>query len=372
MTQRARAAVQTGPGTVEMREMDLPSIGDDDALVRVEACGICGSDIELFRAEDSFFVGRRKPEYPVIRGHEPVGVIVEAGDRFLANRRLGLGDRVAIGNFQPCGTCPACLAGLASRCDGWGPAAHSYGNTPLATPPGLWGGFATHLFLSTHSIVHKVPTRIPGPLATLFNPLGAGIAWGVDLAGTRVGSTVVVLGSGQRGIACALAAIAAGAAGVVITGLSRDAHKLDIARKLGVTATVDVEVEDLFDVVRETFGSDRVDAVVDTSSKSVQPVADAIRIVRPEGTIVLGGLKGQDLPSLPVDIVVRKGITMKGAYAVAPDAHARGIALLDSGRFDFAQLQTHILPLDRLEYAVKVLAGDVPGEYPLNVVVTPA
>lgn len=372
MTGTARAAVQVGPSQVEMTEIELPAIAADEALIEVEACGICGSDIELYRAEAEYFVGRRKAEYPVIRGHEPVGVITEAGPQFLAARGLRLGDRVAVGTVRPCGVCDACLDGRSRRCTGWGQAPKSYGDTPVTVAPGLWGGFATHIFLSRHAVVIRVPAELTGTFATLYNPFGAGIAWGVDLAGTRAGSKVAVLGAGQRGVACALSALWAGAEAVLVTGLARDRHKLEIAASLGLTRTVDVESEDLAGASRELFGPAGPDIVIDTTSHSVAPVADAITMVRDDGTIVLTGFKMKPVPDLPVDIIIRKGLTVRGAYGVTIDAQARAIDLIASGRFDLARLQTHQYPIDQLDRAIATLAGEVPGEQALNVVVTPA
>ena len=146
--------------------------------------------------------------------------------------------------------------------------------------------------------VHKVPPGIAPETAVLFNPLGAGVRWGVTLPRTTIGSKIVVLGPGQRGLACAIAAKLAGASLVIVTGLTRDRHKLDLAIELGADVAIDVEREDLVARVRELTGGG-ADIVVDVSAVATQPVVDAVECVRPGGTIVLGGVKGTHGARLP-------------------------------------------------------------------------
>jgi len=115
--------------------------------------------------------------------------------------------------------------------------------------PGLWGGFATHLFANGSTILYPIPEDVTPIRAALFNVLGAGVKWGVDVAGTTLGSTVVVLGCGQRGLAGALSALEAGASFVAVTGLSQDDYKLQLARELGIHMAVDVDTQDVKDAI---------------------------------------------------------------------------------------------------------------------------
>ena len=256
------AAVQTAPRSIEVRELPRPPIGPDEAIVRVEACGICGSDI-------SQLAGRPDIKYPVIPGHEPVGLIEEIGEVAAARRKVKIGDRVAVNAFVPCGTCRYCLSGTHEMCSGEMP---NYGSSPVTLAPGLWGGHATHLYIHPQTVLHPVPAHVPGDLATLFNPLGAGLKWGVDVPGTGIGSTVVVLGCGQRGIACVIANRLAGASLIATTGLGRDRHKLDLALEFGADVAIDVETDDVVARVLDLTGGLGVDAVIDTTPHANQPV----------------------------------------------------------------------------------------------------
>jgi threonine dehydrogenase-like Zn-dependent dehydrogenase len=141
----------------------------------MEACGICGSDIDAYEG-----AWGRADYYPLIRGHEPVGIIEEIGEEAGRRRRLRVGDRVAVDPFVPCGACTSCIEGNYEMCTGWSGRSRLYGSVSMSEPPGLWGGFASHLYVHPNTILYPVPTHIGPELATLYNPLGAGISCGRD------------------------------------------------------------------------------------------------------------------------------------------------------------------------------------------------
>ena len=136
----------------------------------------------------------------------------------------------------------------------------------------------------------------------MFNPLAAGLSWAAAVPATAPGDRVVVLGAGQRGLCCVIAARAAGARQVVITGLTRDAQKLALARELGADAAIDVEQNDVVASVREATGGG-AEVVVDTTPYAPQSLNHAIAIAVRKGRIVVAGLKGQrrarTWPSIP-------------------------------------------------------------------------
>src|SRR4249919_2919175 len=113
-TARVRAMVQTGPRALELRELERPTIGDDEALIRVEACGICGSDVSMYEADPAH--GGDRMVFPVIRGHEPVGIVEEIGATMAHRHGIDVGDRVAVDPFLRCGSCRYCLSGHGELC----------------------------------------------------------------------------------------------------------------------------------------------------------------------------------------------------------------------------------------------------------------
>ncbi len=364
MSERVVAAVQTGPRAIELTELPRPAVGDG-AIVRVEACGICGTDVDQYRGKLEDIV-----PFPSIPGHEPVGVIDEISPRAAEQWRLKVGDRVAIEPFVPCGRCSYCLTGSYQYCTGWG-RLMCYGYIPTELAPSIWGGYATHMYLHPNTVLHKVPDDVAPELAVLFNPLGAGVRWGVDLPRTTVGSSVVVIGPGQRGLATALAAKVGGARLVMVLGLSRHREKLELARALGADVTIDMETEDAVQRVRELTDGRMADVVVEVAGSAVQPLVDAVDLVRPGGTIVLGALKRVPIDGFPADDLVQKGVTVIGARGVTSPGYRAALDIITSREFPLDRLRTHVFGLAEVERAIHVLAGEVPGERAINVVITP-
>src|SRR5207244_9120466 len=161
----------------------------------------------------------------------------------------------------PCGHCRACLEGRYQVCRGRG-GMFAHGYVRLSHPPGLWGGYADYMYLDPGSVLHKVRADIPASIAVMFNPLGAGFRWAVEIPATAPGDSVLVLGPGQRGLASVIAARAAGADTIIVTGLSRDARKLALARELGADHVIDVEREDARARVRKLTGGRGAEVVI--------------------------------------------------------------------------------------------------------------
>ena len=346
------AMVQTGVRTLEPRDVPIPEIDDDSAILKLEACGICGSDYEQFD-------GVLRTPVPVIPGHEPLGIIVRIGDR--AARRWGFdeGDRVAVETMISCRHCEPCLSGSYHLCD----RRRIYSYVPLTEPPGLWGGYSQYMYLHPNSVLHKVDKTLPPELGVIFNPLGAGFRWAVEIPNTRPGDTVVILGPGQRGLASVVACREVGAGTVIVTGLEADAHKLALARTFGADHTIDVDNEDAVKRVKELTGGRGADVVVDVSAYATKPVADALSMVRPGGTVVLAGVKGfKAVENFVSDLVVMKEINIRGAIGVTSSGYRSAIRLIESGRVPLALMHTHDFALHEAELAIRTLAREIPGE----------
>ena len=361
-----RAIVQTGPRALELRELPLPrEIGDGAAILKVDACGICGSDYEQYQG-----VMPGLP-FPLIPGHEPVGTIAAIGEE--AARRWGVaeGDRVCVETLLPCNACPQCRRGAYRLCSGRR-GLSGYGYLPLELAPGLWGAYADYLYLDPHTVVHKISRDIPPEIATLFNPLGAGIRWAHQVPGTGAGDTVVILGPGQRGLASVIAAREAGAALVIVTGLSADAPKLALAREFGADATVDVEREDVVARVRELTDGALADVVIDVTPYSNEAVVQAIDLARRGGTVVLAGMKGQrPVEGFYNDRVVAKDLTIHGVFGVDFQAYAPAVRMIESGTYPLERMHTHTLPLEQAERALQILAREVEGEEAIHIALVP-
>ncbi|HEV7665601.1 MAG TPA: alcohol dehydrogenase catalytic domain-containing protein, partial [Chloroflexota bacterium] len=201
MAQTTRATVLIAPKTFEVRELDLPSIGPDAGLLKVEACGVCGSDVHGWQ--------RLEPG-PRILGHENVGIVAQIGAA--AQRRWGVkeGDRVALEEYVPCGSCRWCRTEDFRFCDQTdfsGPGERLwYGSTPLATWPSLWGGYSEYMYMHPNAVVHKMPTHVPAEQAAAFLPFSNGVEWAYRYGEVGLGKSILIQGPGQQGLACVIAA----------------------------------------------------------------------------------------------------------------------------------------------------------------------
>lgn len=374
MGERVRAAVQTGPSQIEIRELPMPEIGPDDGLLRIEACGICGSDVEQYRGN------LPRAPLPVIPGHEPLGIVEEVGERAAARWGVRPGDRVAVEILLPCRSCHDCLTGGYMSCANKG---GSYGYTTLTPENTLRGGLAEYLYLHPDATLHRMRNDIPAETAVMFNPLGAGVRWAVHLGGVGLGDTVLVLGPGQRGITSVIAARAAGAGTVIVTGLARDRHKLALAREFGADHTIVVDGGpngdtdgggdgvDLVSAVADLTDGRMADLVLELTPMAADPVRQAVDAVRHGGRVVLAGLKGQRPIDLVTDRIIHKAATVVGAYGVDARAYREAIDIIESGRFPLHRMHTHTFGLDETALAIETLAGDVPGEQAVHVAVVP-
>jgi threonine dehydrogenase-like Zn-dependent dehydrogenase len=371
MTDTVRAAVQVSPGKIELREFPRPRVGQDDGLLRVEANGICGSDVETYRGH----LGGPRPAF--IPGHEPLGIIEEIGER--AARRWGVqvGDRVALEVIVPCRSCQDCLTGRYQFCRN---RKYGHGVTGIDTEPALWGGLAEYMYLSPTSVLHKVDPSLPAELAAMYNALGAGVRWTCHLGGVQLGDTVLVLGAGQRGIAAVVAARAAGAGTIIITGLESDAHKLAVARELGADHTIVVDGdtgetdtgESTVDRVEKITNGELADVALELTPLAAGPVSDALLAVRRGGRVVLAGLKGNREIPVRTDLIINRALTIRGAFGVDAKGMADAIALIESRRFPLEKMHTHTFGLQDAELAIRTLGGEIPGESAIHVSVHPA
>src|SRR5262249_21606462 len=307
---KARAVVQVGDKKFELQQFDLPRIGADDALLRVEACGICGSDVDQYDGKLSGLLS-----LPMIPGHEPIGLIEAIGPEAARRWRLQAGDRVAVQPTRGCGHCRASKRGDSRNCHTGRPGAKISvcGFIPTMIAPALWGAMGEFMYLDPEVALHKIAPEVPAELAALYQPLAAGVSWAHRVPGTKIGDTVVIFGAGQRGIACALAAREAGAAQVAVIARRPSAHPLKLAEEVGADATIYAD-EGVVGRVRELTRGEGADVVVDVTAETMAPIAQAVEMVRPGGTIILAGVKGSEavIPDLKNDRIFTKELTIRG------------------------------------------------------------
>jgi len=361
---KTRALVLEAPRELVRREFAEPAVGPDDGLLRIEACGLCGTDHEQF-------TGAIPAGFAFVPGHESVGVVEALGAEAAERWGVSVGDRVALEVFQSCRVCAECAAGRYRRCVRHG-IGDMYGFIDASRAPGLWGGYAEHQYLAPDSMLLPVPAGLDPVIATLFNPLGAGIRWAVTVPETAPGAVVAVLGPGVRGLAACVAAKEAGAGFVLVTGVGpADDERLALAPQFGADLAVDVATTDPVRALAHATGG-LADVVVDVTAKAPAAFAQALALARVGGTVVVAGTRGTpDPPGFWPDHVVYKELRILGALGVDAPAYRAALDLLASGRYPFAELPRTAVGLDGAAHLVATMAGETGDRAPVHGVVTP-
>jgi threonine dehydrogenase-like Zn-dependent dehydrogenase len=346
MPDKSLAAVLVDSRQFEIRELSLPDLPEGTALLKIEACGICGSDVhESERIEGG----------PRILGHENVGIVARLGKGAAEKWKVREGDRVALEEYVPCGQCKWCRSDDFRFCAQTGRGGSlRYGSTPLTTWPSLWGGYSEYLYVHTNAIVHKMPSTIPAPHAAAFLPFANGIEWACGYGEVGLGDSILIQGPGQQGLACVVAAKAAGASCIIVSGLARDARRLDVARKLGADRTIDVEAEDLVTNVMDYTGGDGIDVVVNVTGGGNGSVAEAIAVAGTKCNIVLAAA-GHEI--IDVGSFGRRKIVLKQANGHSFRSVDLAIQFLAYGHLPMEEISTHTFPMNRAQEAIDAVAG---------------
>jgi alcohol dehydrogenase len=269
----------------------------------------------------------------------------------------------------PCWACVRCHTGRYRFCR----RKRGYGtNTPSTEPPHLWGAYGPLMYLAPGSILHRIADSVPAEAAVLANGVMAnGIQWVRNQGGVRYQDVVVVQGAGPQGLAAVVVARECGARLVVATGLARDHERLELARLFGADHTVNVEAQDPGALVRELTDGEMADVAVDVSG-SPRALATSLELVREQGTVVCAGLTGKEtLTPLLFDQVIWKELRLQGVFTKGSDAVADAIRLIESRKYPLERMLTHTFPLEQAEQAIRAIAGELPGLYPIKAAIAP-
>jgi threonine dehydrogenase-like Zn-dependent dehydrogenase len=353
MTNTILAAVAVDTQRTEVREFARPTPPADGGMLKVEVSGVCGSDWPYYQ-------NWPKRMGPLILGHETVGFVSELGSAAAARWGLKEGDRVALEEYLPCGRCDYCYSGDFRLCEKTDTRLGGirYGSTPISMAPSLYGGYSQYQYLHPNAVFHKVPAHVPAVQAALALPLGNGIEWAYLQGGAGIGQTVVVQGPGQQGLACVIAAKVAGAACVILTGLSSDRRRLELARKLGADHTIDIEQQDLLETVADITGGTMADLVIDCASGGPATVVSAIQLARKRGRVILGGWKRRPIPEFDSDLLISKRLTIKGLLGHSFESVEMALQIIASGRYPLAEMCTHLFGLNQVDEALRTVGGE--------------
>ena len=318
-----KALVLSAYHHLELAEVPSPVAGPQEVLVRVEACGICGSDVHGYDGSS----GRRIP--PIIMGHEAAGVVAAVGEDV---RGFEPGDRVTFDSTVYCGRCDYCLRGQVNLCDNRQVVGVSCGDYKRE------GAFAEYVRVPGH-IVYKLPETLSFAEAAMLEAVSVALH-AVRVSGLRGGERALVVGAGMIGLLTLQAAKAAGCSQVMIADV--DATRLKLAREVAADVAIHASGAELVSQVLERTDGRGVDVVFEAVGRN-ETVAVAIDAVRKGGTVTLIGNITAEV-TLPLQKVVTREIRLQGSAASAGE-YPRAMELVTSGLIQVRPLITAVAPL---------------------------
>jgi L-iditol 2-dehydrogenase len=315
-------------GRIEIREVPRPKPDPQQAVVRIEAVGVCGSDAAYYRVG---YIGDWRVTGPIVLGHEASGTVIAVGEDV---RGIAVGDRVAIEPGTPCRDCEDCMAGSYHLCRNL---------AFLATPP-YDGALVQELAIDSRNLFH-IPDAMTFEAAALCEPLSVGL-WACRRAGLLAGDRVRVTGAGPVGLLAAQVARAEGAVDVVVSDVSE--FRLDVARRLGFRTEIAGEVS-------AGPGHEDADVLLECSG-APDALAQGLWRLRNGGRAAMVGMPKQDVQLALSRLNVKEiSIALVNRYA---HTWPTAIAYVADGRVDVESLVTHRFGLDNTEKALTLSATE--------------
>lgn len=315
----------------DLRTEDLPTpeISDNEVLIKMLACGLCGTDIQKIRGDSV--------TKPTVLGHEVVGQIVKKGKNI---NNYQLGDRVITAIHVPCFTCHYCNKGHYTICEQF--------RTNNIDP----GGFAEFIRipeLHLKHLTHKVSDNVTDEEATLIEPIACCLH-GLKQADIRPDDSVLIMGAGTIGILHAQLAKIKGANKVIVSDMSQ--YKLQKALKVGCDYAINITEKDIISEVNQITNGQGVDVIVIAAGVS-SLVSDAVNMVRRAGRIIVfSGFDKNKLVTLDASRFFKDEISIIGTYSVTPYEFPEALDLLEKRKLNTDEMITHVFPLDKLNEAI--------------------
>lgn len=318
-----KAAVFYGKDNLKVEDIPTPEIGEEEALVRVHVCGVCGTDAHIYCGDE----GAAQTGPGTVLGHEFSGEIAEIGRNV---RGFQVGDRVCVDPNRLCNSCRYCLSGIGHFCTDM---------TGIGTT--VNGGFAEYCAVPA-SQLHRIPEGISYEAAAMAEPLSCCLH-GIDLCNIRPGGTVAVIGCGMIGLIMIQLAKLSGAA--VIIAVEPVAGKRRTAISLGADYAFDPGEEGFRDRLREA--SDRIETVIECAGRT-STVEMAIDIAGNAATVMLFGLTAPgDTAVIRPFTLFKKELTLKASY-INPYTFPRAVELIGRGKIDVTSMIYAKCPLREL------------------------
>lgn len=345
-----QAAVYRGRGDVRLEHVPVPEVGPGELLVRVNTCGICGTDLKK--------IATGSHSAPRIFGHETAGVVAATGKNVTD---FEVGDRVAVFHHIPCGSCFYCQRKVFAQC----PTYKKVGATAGFEPSG--GGFAEYVRVSDWIVargVVKIPDGISFEQAAFVEPVNTCLK-GIEALRPRPDDTVLVIGAGPIGTILAWLAGRTGAQ-IVISDLFT--QRLKIAKEFGVAGTIDASLVNPIARIQELTGGRGADAVILAVGGNAL-IQQAIEVARPGGQVMLFAQTVHGEASFDPAAVCVDEKTLVGSYSASVDLQEQSAELVFGSGVDLERLISHRFPLERAVEALTLAANPRPDS--MKIVIQP-
>lgn len=334
-----KAAVFYGKEDLRIEDIGMPAVGDGDVLLKVHACGICGTDLHIFDGDE----GAAPTPAGTVLGHEFAGEVIAVGKNVAC---VQPGDRVCVDPNKLCNTCDYCREGVGHFCENM-----------IGIGTTVNGGFAEYCCVP-QSQVYKFSDRITYEQAAMTEPVACCLH-GIEMCDITPGATVVVIGGGMIGLLMLQLAKLNGASTLVM--LEPIAEKREIAKTLGADIVIDPLTQDAEKVLKEN-GISRVNTVIECVGKT-STIKQAISIAGKKSTVMMFGLtKPNDEISIKPFEIFKKEITLRASY-INPYTQKRALSLIDSGRIDVASMIHRTISVDELPGLLSAKKDRAAGKY---------
>ena len=321
---------------LEIKEVKVPEPKENEILIKVKSCAICGTDIKVFHH------GHKHIVFPRITGHEVSGIVFKVGKNVKEYKE---GDRVAVAPAIPCGKCYYCRKGQQTMCDNLKAIGYHYD-----------GGFAEYMLVPENAVlngcVNKIPDNLSFELASIAEPLACVIN-GQILSRIETGDIVLILGAGPIGILHALLAKINGAGKIILADISEE--RIKEAEFTGVYL-IDMSKKDIYEEVKNITDGHMADRViVAVGSKNAQEIS--LKLVAKRGSINFFGGLPKESPYIQFDsnLLHYGEFFVVGTHGSTPLHNKIAIELLSSGRINVERLITHKLPLERIKDGFEIV-----------------
>lgn len=326
-----KASVCYKQNDLRIEDLPIPEISDNEVLIKMLACGLCGTDIQKIRGDTV--------NKPTVLGHEVVGEIVKKGKNV---SKFEIGDRVITAIHVPCFTCHYCNKGHYTICEQF---------RTNNIDPGGFSEFIRIPELHLNHLTHKVSNNVTDEEATLIEPIACCLH-GLKQADIRPNDSVLIMGAGTIGILHAQLAKIKGANKVIVSDMSK--FKLQKALNVGCDYAINIKEKNIIDEVNKITDGQGVDVIVIAAGVS-SLVADAVNMVRRAGKIIVfSGFDKNKLVTLDVSRFFKDEISIIGTYSVTPYEFPEALDLLEKRKLNTKEMITHVYPLNKLSEAIDI------------------